>query len=142
LAKVNKTDTCWLWTSAVDSRGYTVFWYNGRNEVGHRMAYLIFKGYLPKEKYICHTCDNKLCVNPAHLWEGFPKENTKDMYNKGRNVPSSIKTIIAAKLSPTQVHEIKDLLTQGISQYKIAETYNISQSSISRIKRKESWKNL
>ena len=90
---VKKTRSCWLWTSARQGRGYGFFkpdgTVKGRKEVkgimAHRYSYLIHVGKIPKGSYICHKCDNKLCVNPAHLFLGNATSNAKDMVSKERH---------------------------------------------------------
>jgi len=69
MAKVKKTDTCWLWTSPpACASGYGQFaWATGRMTSSHRAAYELFKGEIPVGMTIDHECQNRLCVNPAHL---------------------------------------------------------------------------
>jgi hypothetical protein len=39
---------------------------------------------MPPKFYACHRCDNPVCVNPAHIWPGTPRENMVDAHRKGR----------------------------------------------------------
>jgi hypothetical protein len=82
--KVVKTETCWFWSGAYNSRGYGSFSYNQKRISAHKYSYQSFVGEIPDGMYVCHSCDNKKCVNPQHLWLGTPKDNTQDMIAKGR----------------------------------------------------------
>jgi hypothetical protein len=84
LSKIEKTDTCWLWTGAQIPKGYGMFWYGGKLGYAHRYSYLVYKGIIPKELHVCHTCDNPSCVNPEHLWLGTNLDNRLDSKTKGR----------------------------------------------------------
>jgi hypothetical protein len=89
--KVNKTNSCWLWTGALSSRGYGSFGVNGKTTAAHRYSYQMHIGEIPKGLVICHTCDTPSCVNPDHLWAGTQSENMKDMFNKNRHGASNRK---------------------------------------------------
>lgn len=67
-SKVQKTETCWIWTAARLSGKYGWFGLGtGENILAHRMAYILEVGEIPVGKELHHKCSNKLCVNPAHL---------------------------------------------------------------------------
>lgn len=67
-AKVNKTETCWLWTGSRTAEGYGTFAPTRRTRIGaHRYAYIISVGPIPDGLTLDHLCRNPGCVNPAHL---------------------------------------------------------------------------
>ena len=84
---ISGEDECWEWTGARDRGGYGSFTHKGVTLKAHRVSWVEFnKKEVPSGLYVCHSCDNRLCVNPAHLWIGTAKDNTQDMMKKGRHV--------------------------------------------------------
>lgn len=84
--KVNKTETCWLWTGSTNSRGYGEIYWKGRKRRATQVSIEIHTGKpFPKGKMACHKCDNPPCVRPDHLWAGTMSENIIDSYTKGRS---------------------------------------------------------
>jgi hypothetical protein len=80
-------DECWEWDGAIfKGSGYGQF---GSVKSGvftaHRYSYQLFKGQIPDGMFVCHSCDNRKCFNPSHLWLGTPKDNVQDMVKKGRS---------------------------------------------------------
>jgi len=97
----------------------------------HRYSYIQFRGPVSKSQVVCHTCDNRCCVNPEHLWVGTQKDNLQDMSQKGRA------TLCRRKLTDVQIKEIRQDLRL---QREIANDYGVSQQQISKIKNNLKWR--
>ena len=113
---------CWNWKSQIDDNGYGRFQINGKSKHAHRISYLIFKGEIPEGLCVCHTCDNRKCVNPNHLFLGTKKDNSIDMAKKGRATNS--------KLSKVQVQVIKEACDNGLVKNQIAKYFKIRPSNV------------
>ncbi len=76
---------CWLWTKCTDTNGYGQTTVNRRTRQAHRLSYEVFRGPIPKGKWVLHSCDTRCCVNPDHLRLGTPQDNSDDMVRRGRS---------------------------------------------------------
>lgn len=84
---------CWEWIGAIDPQtGYGRIGLGGRKDgVGnaHRVSFQLTYGFIGSGKEICHSCSNRTCVNPLHLYEGTKSDNMKQAWKEGTgNVPS------------------------------------------------------
>lgn len=121
---------CWYWKGEIGPHGYGHAWLHGKRLRAHRVVYEVIKGSIPPPPLIlCHTCDNRQCVNPDHLFIGTKGDNIRDAVRKGRYPVGERHW--AAKLTDEQASAIK---TSGERQHVLARRYGVSQALISRIK--------
>jgi len=135
-------DECWPWTGELEPAGYAFFYGQKIIDRAHRWAYVFAKG--PIGRYsenrslcVCHTCDNRACCNPAHLFEGTDADNAADMARKGRVQRGS--KHYAAKLTEEQVLAIR-LDTRPYRE--IAADYGVGTGTIGNLFKKGSWPGL
>lgn len=76
---IDATTDCWL-TKAKQC----VITYAGKKTRGYVVAYQLAHGDIAPGNVVCHSCDVRNCINPAHLWQGTQQENIADMWHKGR----------------------------------------------------------
>src|SRR4026208_1191601 len=69
-SKVQKTDSCWLWTGLKNHNGYGVFGGRQHRTTTHRKMWAMTNGLIPDGLFVCHRCDTPACVNPDHLFLG------------------------------------------------------------------------
>ena len=66
---VRMLDDCWPWTGAVTGNGYGQIRWKGKNYPTHRIIYNRHNAHLDPSKPVRHTCGNRACMNPAHLYQ-------------------------------------------------------------------------
>lgn len=146
LARVKKTETCWNWTGARMPRskhgrgGYGAIGVGTRVVTTHRLAFELFFGPIPKGTMVLHRCDNRICVNPEHLYLGSAKRNTRDMLDRAREAWGERNG--QAKLTEDDIRRIFALRRQRLTQRRIASQFGVTQSAISRILSRECWRRL
>jgi hypothetical protein len=117
---------CWEHQGYVNRvTGYVHVFFKGKRWKIHRLSHYIHKG--ATELDVCHTCDNKRCWNPGHLWAGTHRENMIDHVVKGKHYeskkteclrghPLSGDNIYMAKLGPGRGYARKCRACERIRQ--------------------------
>ncbi len=143
---VRAPDDCWEWTGA-KSRGYGQLSFAGEHWQSHRLVYALLCGPIPVGYEVCHTCDNPLCCNIAHLWLGTHAENIADRDRKGRGrwhqkYPESVRRgerNSNAKLTTEAVRLIRKLARAGVRQKRIADVAGVSAGLVSQVIQRDKW---
>lgn len=138
---VNQETGCWEYNGVTTEKGYGRISHNGKKFRVHRLSFFTFVGDVPDGIMVCHTCDNRLCVNPHHLWLGSAGDNVSDMMSKGRFVSydKSGERNPSAKLTREQAMEVRRRALAGEHQGLIASAYGVSSKLVSEIKRGRVW---
>ena len=150
-SKIDKRgpDECWEWVAKERVSGYGKIGVGGRGRgstLAHRAVWEELHGPIPDDgswhgRVILHTCDNRLCCNPAHLRIGSQADNVRDMDAKRRRrtVSAQGEAHHNAKLSEDDVRAIR----KATGSYpEIAKHYGVSSKMIGYIKRGQSWRHV
>lgn len=129
---------CWEWTAGCFAAGYGAFRVGGATMAAHRLA-LAIDGRDPGAMWALHSCDNRACVNPAHLRRGDRAENTTDAFSRNRRLRGNRHD---AKLTPRDVAQARLLWAGGHSQTSIARRFGVSQAAISAVVNGKTWRHV
>lgn len=134
---------CWEWQRARNGNrkndGYGVFTAAPRTVIlAHRYSFALHNGFLDNEMVVRHDCDNPPCVNPAHLRLGTVWENNRDKMLRGRGgyIPRP------QKLDAETVEIIRRLSDEGVIYKVLADTFQVSTTTISQIVNRQTWKHV
>lgn len=126
---------CIVFTGTLFDTGYGSICINYRTLSAHRLAWEIENGPIPNGLSVLHRCDNRACINPAHLFLGTQADNMRDMSEKGRS--SRGEKNAKAKLTEAQVRVIRE---DGRSHRAIAADYGVAKTTVGDIKRGRIWR--
>lgn len=128
--KFDQADGCWLWKATVHhTTGYGQFWDGRTMKQAHRVAYQLYVGPIPPGMKVCHSCDVRACVNPAHLWLGTQAENMQDCVAKGRMPTLDHPSAMPREKRTAILNDLK----AGMSQNRVAVVYGVSTATAHRL---------
>ncbi len=134
-------DECWPWIGNRIPQGYGQFGLtNERPLRAHRFAYELTYGPIPKGLFVCHKCDNPPCCNPKHLFLGTPRENSLDIFRKGRR-NMSYENHPEHKLTWLLVEEMRQkyYLEGGFTKKALAKHFGVSASTAGAVLNGKQW---
>lgn len=132
---------CWEWQGPRGKQGYGYAKIAGLPSRAHRLSYELHYGPIPDGLYVCHTCDNRACVNPTHLFLGTAADNTADMVAKGRAYKPRGEAHPHAKLTWGDVREIRRLYATGkYTQEKLGQRFGVNRTTVWSIVHHKAWK--
>lgn len=127
LVKHSNSNDCWNWTGGCNSDGYGYF----KQQRAHRLAYWAEYGFLIH--FVLQRCNNRLCYNPQHLYDGTHAQNMIDMTiagnHDGKNRRGEKHPL--SKLTNEQANYIRSSTNKGVD---LAREFNVSQALISSIR--------
>lgn len=132
---------CWIWKHRISPLGYGRFDFHEKRFMAHRFAWTSYFGEIPDGMDVLHRCDNRLCVNPKHLFLGTQADNNRDRNEKNRQARGE--KVNTCKLKDEDVVEIRE-------QYKLstktkddlAREFCVSRSNIALIIQGKTWKHI
>lgn len=134
-------NACWPWVGAVHRYGYGACSKTYGDTRAHRLAWILTNGPIPDGKVLCHSCDNKICVNPAHLHVGSQAENIADALRKGLSSTKLKPKDVLALRRELESYKLVRKLPAGVLQ-QFAERYGVTKGTISLIRHGRKWQSI
>lgn len=129
-------DGCQEWLGTRAPQGYGLFRVGDSKYGAHRVAYALAHGETPTDRLVLHSCDNKGCVNFAHLHLGDHRLNSREAWDRGcheRTLAASRRPkLMRRALPPEREAELVRLQRDGASKRSLAHRFGIAEATVRR----------
>lgn len=136
---VDPATGCHNWTGSKSEKGYAIVRLLGKTVKVTRLLWSVLVGPIPAGALICHTCDNKGCINLAHLYCGTHATNVADAVERKRYSSFKGQANASAVLTEDDVRAIRASSEPGIV---LAARHKVTPATISKIKSRALWKHV
>lgn len=141
--EIKGDDECWPWKGTHGLGKYGSFKsVGGFIRAASREAYEMLHGPQPTHLVVCHSCDNRECCNPKHLWLGTVADNNHDRDRKGRQVAPRGSAHSKALLNEEKVREIRTAHAAGTRQVDLAKKYGVTPTVINFVIKGRTWRHV
>lgn len=136
---------CWLWLGAIQGIAEKPtdvrprMWDGKKSEYAYRVAWSIYRGPIPRDLELRHTCDVPSCVNPNHLTVGTRKQNMADCVARGRTNKPRGEAAPTARLTEISVRAIR---ASDEPSKRIARRLGIHDKTVRDIRRGVTWRHI
>lgn len=144
-------EACWPWIAGCTADGYgSIRLRISRGRWGSyrapRVALFIASSLADSGTFVCHTCDNRRCCNPTHLFSATQAENLLDMRQKGRGspMPRPIRKPLGrgSRLNSARVASMRERYQQGESIASLMRSFGVSRNHTTRVVKGGAWKSV
>lgn len=133
---------CWMWCGQAMTGGYGIYGKKSRRRGAHRMSWEYTYGEIPDGMYVCHKCDNKLCVNPDHLFLGTAEDNVRDYIKKGLRKGHRGERSPTSKLTEKDVVSIRTEYASGATLQQLSDKYGVHATTVASVVHGRSWRHI
>ncbi len=149
--KVDKRgpDDCWNWKASILKSGYgnmNLRMPDGkyRTHTSHRLSWELHNGQIPDGLWVLHKCDNRACVNPAHLFLGTQQDNIADCVAKRRHFVPKARTGENNERSLLDGDQVARILSAAgkVGHKELAAEFGVAKSTIAAVISRKTWKHI